>query len=1143
MYYNYIGDDMKKDYIIDGNEACAKGAYLFSEVCGIYPITPASPMASLVDKWSSEGRKNLFDNTVKVVEMQSEAGASALMHGSLQAGSLSTTFTASQGLLLMIPTMYKIAGEMLPAVIHVAARSLATHALSIYGDHQDIYATRSTGFCMLASTSVEDAYYMSIVSHMSALDGSLPFLHFFDGFRTSHELNKVSLLDELEVKNLINYAKVNEFKERALNIGKSITRGTAESGDVYFQNTEVRNKYYNEIPDIVNKNMMKLNKLSGTNYKPFNYYGDKNAEYVIVAMGSVCDTVKTVVDLLNKKGKKVGLIEVHLYRPFSTKYLLSVLPNTVSKIAVLDRTKEAGSLGEPLYLDIVSALKDKNIKVFGGRYGLSSKDVPLKDINAVFENLFNFNTKNNFTIGIIDDVTNLSLESKDIEYKPDYKEIKVYGFGSDGMVSASKNFMKVLGNIEENYVQGYFEYDSKKSGGVTISHLRVGPSKINAPFFLTNPDFIVVSKDIYLNKYYCLKDIKESSILLISSNKNDEDLNKLISLENKKEIINKNIKVYVCNLDTLNDTYNLHGKINNIMCLYMLKLNGYGTKEIDKFKELIKKTYESKGSSVVENNINAIDEAINYLECVDNKIFTIDAEVKKDLDFTGEVLKLRGNELKVSDFLDHKDGTFEGGTAASDKRKVSANVPKWNKENCTQCNMCSFVCPHACIRPFSITDNELLMAGIDKSETLEALGENNKNFYISVSEANCTGCGLCIGTCPGKNNEKALEFGEYSERHDKISDILYKNQENTTPFNKFTIKGLGFEKPYFEFSGACAGCGEAGYIKVLTELYGKNIVIANATGCSSIYGGSLPLTPYKIPWMNSLFEDNAEFGFGIHMSYKNNRERIKKLMYKYKDEVDPEIKATFKEWIDNMEDDDLTFAIKDKLKDANIPEELKELLDYIPSRKVWILGGDGWAYDIGYGGLDHVLHSNENINIMVLDTEVYSNTGGQKSKSTRAGGVAEFASSGKLESKKDLFRIAMSIPNVYVASISMGANPMQTLKALKEAYNHNGPSLIIAYSPCIEQGIYGGLTNSLEEQKLLVDVGYNLLMRYNPEENKLYIDSKEPDFDNYDTVFRKELRYKNLEYKNESEYQELYRKNLEDARSRYEYFKKLESSD
>ena len=1132
---------MKKDYIIDGNEACARGSYLFSEVCGIYPITPASPMATLTDKWSSAGKTNLFNDTVRVVEMQSEAGAIAMMHGSLQAGSLTTTFTASQGLLLMLPTMYKIAGEMLPCVIHVAARSLATHALSIFGDHQDIYAARPTGFCMLASSNVEDAYYMSLVSHMSSLEGSLPFLHFFDGFRTSHELNKVSILEDEEVLKLINYDKVYEFKNRALNIGKEITRGTSQTADVYFQNTEVRNKYYNKMPSIVENTMKKINKVAGTNYKPFNYYGDKNATHVIVSMGSVCDTVKTVVDKLNKENKHVGLIEVHLYRPFSAEYFLKELPNTTKTIAVLDRTKEPGSTGEPLYLDVLEVLKEKNIKVVGGRYGLSSKDVPLKDINAVFENIFSANPKNSFTIGIIDDVTNLSLEPKDIKIETDYKEIKVWGFGSDGMVGASKNFMKVLG--ENNYVQGYFEYDSKKSGGVTISHLRVGNNKINAPYFLTNPELVVVSKDIYLNKYHCLKDIKENGILLIASNKNDKELNELVNNQNKEEIINKNIKVYIANLDELNEKYNLRGKINNIICMYMLKITGYGKAEINSFKQLVEKTYKSKGQVVVDNNISAIDEAITYLEEIDNNIFTLSNLQNENTNFTNEVLYLRGNDLKVSDFDKYKDGTFEGGTAASDKRKISDLVPKWCSENCIECNQCAFVCPHACIRPFSLDDKDLPYAHLDKAETIPSMGEKDKHFYIAINESNCTGCGLCMKTCPGKQGEKALVEGHYDERKDRIAEHLFEKHENETSFNKYTVKGIGFRKPYFEFSGACAGCGESAYIKLLTELYGKNMVIANATGCSSIYGGSLPLTPYKIPWMNSLFEDNAEFGFGIHMSYKKMRERIKDLMYQYKDDVLPEVKATFKEWIDNMEDDDYTIAIKEKLEKLPIPEEIRKLIDYIPSRKVWILGGDGWAYDIGYGGLDHVLHSNEDINILVLDTEVYSNTGGQKSKSTRTGGIAEFASSGKIETKKDLFKIAMAIPNVYVGSISMGANMMQTLKTFKEAYEHNGPSLIIAYSPCIAQGIMGGLSNQLEEQKILVDVGYNLLMRYNPEQDKLTVDSKEPDFTNYSAVFERELRYRNLENINEEEYEELYEANMNASKERYNYFKNLENKE
>ena len=1132
---------MKSNVIIDGNEAAARGAYLFSEICGIYPITPASPMATLTDKWSSSGKLNIFNDTVKVIEMQSEAGAAAACHGALQAGSLATTFTASQGLLLMIPTMYKMAGEMLPGVIHVAARSLATHALSIFGDHQDIYAVRSTGFCMLSSSSVQDSYHMSIISHLSAIDGSLPFVHFFDGFRTSHELNKVELLDDEEVMKLANISKINEFKTRALNLGKEITRGTSETGDVYFQNTEVRNKYYEEMADIVNENMKKLNRIALTDYKPFNYYGVSDATHVVIAMGSVTSTLKTVVDYLNHNGKKVGVIEVHLYRPFSAKYLLQVLPSTTKVIGVLDRTKEPGSAGEPLYLDVLEVLKDKSIKVYGGRYGLSSKDVPLKDMNGVFENLFSNKPKNNFTVGIIDDVTHHSINSKDIDVKPDYKEIKVFGFGSDGMVGASKNFMKVLG--EDNYVQGYFEYDSKKSGGVTISHLRVGPNKIDAPYFLTNPDFIVVSKDIYLNRYNVLKDIKENGKLLIASNKNDAELNALMNYENKKTIVEKNIKVYIANLDELNNKYSLKGKINNVVCMYMLKIAGYTTKEIDAFKHLVKKTYESKGESVVNNNLGAIDEGLKYLEEINNKIFTLIEDKKEEKSFTNEILKLRGNDLKVSDFLPYKDGTFEGGIAKSDKRKTSELVPKWCSGNCIECNQCAFVCPHACIRPFSLTDNELIDARIDKVETIPSMGEVSKNFYMAIDESNCTGCGLCMSVCPGKDGEKALTPGTYNERLDKVSNNLFENHNNEVPFNKYTVKGIGFEKPYFEFSGACAGCGEAAYIKLLTELYGRNMVIANATGCSSIYGGSLPLTPYKIPWINSLFEDNAEFGFGIHESYRKTRERLKKLMFKYRDEVSPEIKATFKEWIDNMDDDDLTNAIKDKLNDSLIPNEIRELLDYIPARTVWILGGDGWAYDIGYGGLDHVLHSNENIKIMVLDTEVYSNTGGQKSKSTRNGAIAQFADTGKLESKKDLFKIAMAIPNVYVGSISMGANMMQTLKVLKEAKEHNGPSLIIAYCPCIEQGIIGGMSNQLEEQKILERVGYNLLMRYNPEEKKLTVDSKEPEFNDYDVVFNHELRYKNLEVKNEEEYQRLYEENMNYAKERYNYFKDLETKE
>ncbi len=1123
-----------KTCIMDGNEACANGAYLFTEVCGIYPITPSSPMASLIDKWSSSGRSNLFNEKVKVIQMQSEKGAAALTHGSLQAGSLSATFTSSQGLLLMIPSMYKIAGEMLPCVIHVSARSIATHALSIFGDHQDVYATRQTGFCILSSSSVQEAYYNSIIAHLSAIKGSLPFLHFFDGFRTSHELNKIDIFDDKELLDIIPYDKIDEFKQRALNLGKEITRGTAQNGDVYFQNTEVRNKYYDEMINIVEENMNIINEMSSSSIKPFNYYGDPNAEYVVIAMGSVCDTLREVVDII---GENVGMIEVHLYRPFSIKHLLDTIPSSTKKVAVLDRTKEPGSLGEPLYLDVVMALRDKDIKIIGGRYGLSSKNVSLNDINGVYYNLMN-ECKDNFTIGIDDDVTYYSIKPKEIDINPSYKEIKVWGFGSDGMVGASKNFIKVLG--EKKYVQGYFEYDSKKSGGVTVSHLRVGPSKINAPYYLTNPDFIVVSKDVYLSRYNCLEGLKQGGILLINTNKDKEELNNLINNYNKNIIINNNIQVYICNLDELNHKYNLRGKINNIMCYYMFKLINESEDVLEEFKELVIKTYQDKGKETVDNNIDAINASSKYLNLISSSIFTVTKNEKISSDLMKSILYRKGDSLKVSDFLEHKDGTFEGGYASFDKRKINDIVPKWNKENCIACNQCSFVCPHAAIRAFSLDEQDLLHAHLDKAETIKSVGEEGKGFYVSINESNCTSCGLCIEACPGKNGKKALEKGKYNQRLDDISQRLFEEHENKTPFNKFTIKGLGFEKPLFEFSGACAGCGEAAYIKILTELFGKNIVISNATGCSSIYGGSLPLTPYKMPWINSLFEDNAEFGYGLHKSFNNIRNTIKNIMFNTRNDVSPELKNIYKEWIDNMEDDDITNGIKEVLLSHDIPLELEKLIDYIPSRKVWIIGGDGWAYDIGYDGIDHVLHSNENINILVLDTEVYSNTGGQKSKSTRKGAIAEFASSGKLENKKDLFKIAMSIPNVYVASVSMGANGMQTIKAFKEAYEHNGPSLIIAYSPCIEQGIKGGLSMSIEEQKLLVDVGYNILMRYNPNTG-LKIDSKEPNFTEYHKVFEKELRYKNLSLNNEQA-EEIYKENLNTAKNRYIYYKNLEES-
>ncbi len=1129
---------------MDGNEACVTASYLFTEIGGIYPITPASPMATLADKWSASGKKNIFNDSVKIVEMQSEAGAAALMHGSLQSGSLGTTFTASQGLLLMIPSMYKISGELLPGVIHVAARSLATHALSIFGDHQDIYAVRSTGFAMLASSSVQDAYYMALVAHLSAIKGSVPFLHFFDGFRTSHELNKIKTLGISELLPLIDKKALEDFRNKAINVGKSITRGTSQTEETYFQNTEVRNINYENLPSIVASCMKDINRLANTDYEPFNYYGNPNAKRVIVAMGSVTDTIRLVVDELIKVGEDVGVLVVHLYRPFSKKLFIDSLPSGVNKIAVLDRTKEPGSAGEPLYLDVCNALKDEDITIVGGRYGLSSKNTTPSHIKAVFDNLNKNNIKDNFTIGIIDDVTNLSLPEVDFKLNKNYKEVKIWGFGSDGMVSGAKNVLKIIGEKEDEFVQGYFQYDSKKSSGVTIGHLRFDKEPIRAPFYPTSPGLVVLSKDSYLGRYNILENIRRGGIFLLNTNKTDKELNDFLPNEVKREIIEKDIKFIISDASILDKKYNLNGKINNIIAVYILHILGCRKEEVDNLKHLIHEIYSAKDSKVIENNIIAVDESFEYLREFEKNLLTYEeTDEPKKRNITDELIGMRGNDLKVSDFIEYKDGTFEGGISKSEKRKISQLVPKWVKENCIQCNQCSMVCPHSVIRPFSLTEEELVSAGIDKSETLPSIGEENKYFYISVSEANCTGCTLCVNTCPGKGGNKALTLGEYDEKLNERSEYLFENIKNETPFNKFTVKGVGFRKPYFEFCGACAGCGETPYIRLLTELYGEEIVISNATGCSSIYGASLPCTPYTIPWINSLFEDNAEFGLGIHTTFKKNKERIYELMNESMDYVDPKVSEIYRRWIDNSNNYEITKEVKESLKQENIPTELCKLLDYVSSRKVWIIGGDGWAYDIGFGGLDHVLHSGEDVKVLVLDTEVYSNTGGQTSKSTKAGAIAEFSYNGKKTNKKDLFRMVLSIPNVYVASICLGANMPQTIKAFKEAHEHKGLSIIIAYSPCIEHGIYGGLRNTLNEEKLLVECGYNILMRYSPEEDKLTIDSKEPDFSLYEEVFKKELRYKNLEKLNPEEYQKLYNQNMDDAKRRYNYYKNIEKKE
>ena len=1103
--------------IVDGNNACSKIAYYFSEVCSIYPITPSSPMASNIDALTSTNLLNIFNDKPRVLEMESEAGAAGALHGALLSGSLASTFTASQGLLLMIPNMYKIAGEMLPAVIHVAARSLATHALSIFGDHQDIYATRGTGFCMLASSNVFDAQNLAAVAHLSAIKGSLPFVHFFDGFRTSHELNTIEELPEKELLSLVDHDAINKYKDRCLNVGKKYQYGMAQNEDIYFQCMEARNKFYDAMPDIVNEYMQKINKIMSTDYKPFNYYGASDAENIIVAMGSVTDTIKEVV----AKMGNVGLIEVHLYRPFSKKYFLDILPSTVKNIAVLDRTKEAGSSGEPLYLDICSILQGKNINILGGRYGLSSKNTTPSDIYSVYK-MLEENPKNNFTIGITDDVTNLSLEKRNIEIKNDNKEIKVVGFGSDGMVSASKDLLKILHAKKDLYVQGYFEYDSKKSGGVTISHLRYGRDKINEPYYVTHPEITVVTKDIYFRMFDIIDNLKENGTLLINTIKNESDLLRLLPTKVKNSIYKKNIKVYYIDAENIASKNNLKGKISKIMEVLILNLLNVED-ATSMLEDSIKKSFVTKGEDVVNNNILAMYEALSNL-----KELKINHEYNETISIIDDsvismINERKGNEIPVSKLIDYACGRFPGATTNNEKRNISNIVPKWLPENCIQCGMCVLSCPHAVIRAIS---NE------DEVEGIPFIGNDGLKFAIKISEKDCTGCGVCASVCPGKKSIKALEMIEKVEK----TNIDFETIKSINPLPKTTIKGVALERPLFAYSGACAGCGETPYIKLLTQLLGEKLVIANATGCSSIYGGSTPSTPYSIPWANSLFEDNAEFALGIHISYKQKRDRIKHIMEETINSVDEDIKELFTRWLENENNFEITKDVKEKLQDKLIPKELNDLIDYVPARTIWAIGGDGWAYDIGYGGLDHVLHSNENIKILVLDTEVYSNTGGQASKSTKLGAVAEFANFGKRTAKKDLFKIASCIPNCYVASISLGSNIMQAIKAFNEAEAHEGPAIIIAYSPCIEQGIKTGMTTSSEEQKLAVECGYTILMRY---DGTYHIDSKEPDFTKYETFLNNEVRFNALKIKDEKLAQELFKEQKENAIKRYEYYKKI----
>ncbi len=1115
--------------VIDGSGAVANIAYKFSEVASIYPITPSSLMASFVDGYRSAGVKNLLGGTVDVVEMQSEAGAAGTMHGALMSGSLASTFTASQGLLLMIPNMYKMAGEGLPAVMHVASRTVATHALSIFGDHSDVYAVRQTGFAMLSSSSVQEAHDLAAVAHLSAISTRMPFLHFMDGFRTSHEINKIKILKDEDLARLIDRKALEEFRNSSLNINRPTSRGMAENEDVYFQSVEARNKDYGRLQDRVKFYMDKINEIQKTDYRPFNYYGAENAKYVIVAMGSVSGTIKEVVEQLVKDGRSVGVLVVHLYRPFSRDFLFDSLPKSTKRIAVIDRTKEAGSIGEPLYLDVVAACQDTNIDVYGGRYGLSSKNTTPNQIYDIYEMLEN-NPKNNFTIGIEDDVTFLSLEKNKFELAKKMKELVVYGYGSDGMVSACKDLLKIIGNKDGEYVQGYFEYDSKKSGGVTVSHLRFDRNRIDLPYYPEHPNILVVTMDNYLSKFDITSNITENGVIIINTKVDFDKLS--ISAKNKNNIAKKNITVFTIDALEISKRNGLNGKISMVFEAILLKLLGED-EYVDVLSKHIESRFKTKGEDVVSANIKCVKEAIIGLIPYKEKINT-SIEEEKTLDVIDAINARLGNNLKVSDLLTYRNGEFQAGLSKFEKRNVASNIPVWNSENCIQCGMCSMVCPHAVIRPFIIDKDDKYA-----KEGVALIGEEDGKYryIISVSEADCTGCGACIDVCPGRMGKKALMFGTSDLKRQRLANTLFNFYKNPKVFDKYTIKGSQLESPKFEFSGACAGCGETPYIKLLTQLYGDRLLIANATGCSSIYGGSVPSTPYSIPWANSLFEDNAEFGYGIYRGYKAIRRRIKEIMEDSMDSVTEVVKELFESWINDMDDFDNSKKIREELKDEDIPREIRELLDYLEKPSVWAIGGDGWAYDIGFSGIDHVLSSKEDINILVLDTEVYSNTGGQASKSSHTGQIAEFADDGKKTPKKDLFRIAMSYPDVYVASVSMGANMFQTIKAFKEAESHKGPSIIIAYSTCIEQGIKKGMNCSMREQKLAVECGYTILMRYS--DGKLTIDSKEPNFSRYLEFLNGEVRYNALKIKDEEKASELFQENLEQSKKRYEFYKKI----
>lgn len=1160
----------------DGNAAAAHIAYMFSEVSCIYPITPSSPMAENVDEWAAKGRKNMFGETVRVIEMQSEAGAAGAVHGSLQAGALTSTYTASQGLLLMIPNMYKIAGELLPCVFHVSARALAAHALNIFGDHADVYAARQTGFAMLASGSVQEVMDLSAVSHLTAIKSRVPFVNFFDGFRTSHEIQKIEALDMEDLRGLVDMEALQAFRNRSLNSETPVTRGTAQNPDIYFQGREACNKFYEVVPDLVAGYMDEISKLTGRKYRPFDYYGALDAENIIIAMGSITDTIREVIDYKLAQGEKVGLIAVHLYRPFSAKYFMEAVPASVKRITVLDRTKEPGANGDPLYLDVKDVFYGKANAplVVGGRYGMGSKDVTPAQIIAIYKNMALNEPKNQFTVGIVDDVTfkSLPLEQEVKVTSDSTYEAKFYGLGSDGTVGANKNSIKIIGGATNKYCQAYFAYDSKKSGGFTASHLRFGDEPIRSTYLVTTPDFVACHVPAYIHQYDVLKGLKKGGSFLLNSLWDAEETAKHMPNHMKKYLADNEINFYIINGTKIGQELGLGNRTNTIMQSAFFKITNVIPYElaVKEMKAAIVKSYGTKGEAIVNMNYAAVDAGGK-----EGNLVKVDVPAEwKNLpdempghdgnrpEFIRNVVDVmnaqKGDDLPVSAFVGREDGTFPCGTAKYEKRGIAVNVPEWQVENCIQCNQCAYVCPHAAIRPFLMTNEELAAAPAG-TQSKPAIGKElaGYQFRIQVSPLDCTGCGNCADVCPAKTKAlvmKPLESQEVEISRWEYMDKKVGYKQVVEPNN---VKNSQFVQPLFEFSGACAGCGETPYIKLITQLFGERMMVANATGCSSIYGASAPSTPYCTnyktgrgpAWANSLFEDNAEFGFGMAEGANRLRERVKRLLEENMSAFSAAAQTAATAWIAGFDDKDQTLALSDALLAAMekettpVAKEILSLKAYFTKKSQWIFGGDGWAYDIGYGGVDHVLASGHDVNILVVDTEVYSNTGGQSSKSTPTGAVAKFAASGKRVRKKDLGMMAMSYGYVYVAQVAMGANQAQYIKALKEAEAYPGPSLIIAYAPCINHGLKASMGKSQAEEKKAVECGYWQLYRYNPlleceGKNPFQLDSKEPDFSKFREFLMGEVRFNSLVKAAPADAEKLFETTEANAKWRYEGYKR-----